>query len=280
MTPSTGHRVTETSRVGSQTPADAAERSVTRSIGGHWIGRLGVGSCGLLASSGTASAHGGVGHGGPPVAIPAVLWVPIVTGLLGGVVAVRYRARSTTVTERRRTSRVLALLLIVLAGIFAATALTSGPLLGAVGGCIGALATLWIVERDRGKPRGRGHHADLTLGGVCAHRFLEGVALGALYVASAAIGVIGVAVIAGHAALETAAIGGLYAPSRLRAFAAIALVQIGYPVGALAGIGVGASIPASVQVAMIGLVAGVLLVAGVVETNHPPIALAAGGVTD
>lgn len=170
--------------------------------------------------------------------------------------------------ERQRANGTFGLVLLVLGGTFAITALTKHPLLGLGGGCVGGLAALWIASRDGDQQGRRGHHANLTLGGVCAHRVLEGVALGALYTASASVGVVGVVVIAGHTALETAAVGGLYIPHRSKAFAAIALVQIGYIVGAGAGVGVSMSVPVSVRITSVGLMAGVLLIVGVGEMKH------------
>lgn len=240
--------------------------------GARRVVRLGIGAGSVLVWSGTASAHGGGGYGGPPIALPVVLWVPVVAGLIGGVLPVCYRALSTSVSERHRTSRGLGLLLVVLGGTAAIAALAEHLLLGAVGGYVGAATARWFAGRQGVVSPEPGHHADLAFGVVFAHRFLEGVALGTLYLANAAVGAVGAAVVAGHAALETAAVGGLYAPNRLRGIAAAVLVQIGYPLGAVAGLGVGTSIPAPVRIASIGVVGGILLVAGVEEMNLPAIA--------
>lgn len=253
---------------------------MTAPTGARSVVRLGIGLGGVLVWSGIAGAHGGGAHGGHPIALSVVLWVPVVAGLIGGVLAVRYRARSTSVDAPRRTSRGLGLLLIVLGGTAAIAALAEHFLLGAAGGCTGAATARWFASRHGRVPTASGDHADLAFGVVCAHRLFEGVAIGTLYAASAAVGVAGAAVVAGHATLETAAIGGLYAPNRLRGIAAVVTIQVGYPLGAVAGIGVGASIPTPTMTAAIGVVGGVLLIAGVEEMNHPAIAPERRGVPE
>ena len=164
--------------------------------------------------------------------------------------------------------------------MFAITALTEYPLLGVAGGGVGALTALWIASRDGGRLEQRGHHAHLTLGGVCTHRIFEGLVLGTLYTAGAPVGMVGVAVVAGHTVFETAAIGGLYPLSRVQAFAAICLVQIGYAVGAVAGVTVSLSGPVSVHSTTLGVTAGVLLIVGVAELRCSSITVRFGGVTE
>lgn len=206
--------------------------------------------------------------------------MPVVAGLLGGVLAVRYRhppgpdspgrnptGRDPTATGRNRGRVGVGLLLVALGGAGAVSALTSDPLVGVVGGGLEALTALRAAGRtgsrlSKRSHHGRGHHADLALGGVCAHRLVEGAAVGALYAAGAAVGVVAAVAVAAHGALETAAVGGLYAPRPLRALGATVLVQAGYTVGAVAGVGVVGSVPVSIQVAALGLVGGVLVVVG------------------
>lgn len=262
--------------------------------------RLAVGTAGLGVGSATASAHDGAGHGGAPVAFAVVVGVPVVVGLLGGLLAARHRGRDPpgpdpAATGRDRASVGFGLLLVALGATAAVSALARAPVLGAVVGGVGALAALSVTGRGRSLGRGRGHHgrreqrggdqrrgghADLALGGVCVHRLLEGAALGALYTAGVAVGAVAVVVVAGHAALETAAVGGLYASRPLRALAAVGLVQAGYAAGAVAGVAAGASVPASVQTASLGLVAGVLLVVGLGQTARAPVAAGAGSVSE
>lgn len=240
----------------------------------HLIRLASIAVCPLVWS-GTAAGHDGIGHGGAPVTFPVVLCVPIITGLLGGIVAIRCRYGRIINMDHHRMSSAFGLLLIVLSGVSGITALTKRPLLGCGVGCFGALAAVCIGRGDGGQLSSRGHDAILTLGSVCAHRLLEGVALGALYTVSASVGVVGVTVIAAHTALETAAVGGLFT-SRVQLVAAILLVQIGYVLGAITGVSVSVSVPVSVQVASIGLLAGILLVVGVEEIRHTSIAIDSG----
>jgi zinc transporter ZupT len=121
----------------------------------------------------------------------------------------------------------------------------------------------WIAARRESGRWRHGDRADLAFGSLCAHRALEGAALGALYTTSAAIGAVGVIVVAGHAALETVAVGGLYSTRRLLAVAAITIVQGGYLAGALVGVGGAGAVPESVRAVIVGLLAGVLVLEGV-----------------
>ena len=230
---------------------------------------LAVGIVGLGVVPATVSAHGEIGHGGVPVAFLIVVGLPVIAGVLGGGIAIKFGSRRLPNTSRRRTRIVFGLLLIALAGTFAISALAQSPLLCIAGGIFGALTTVRIVRREGTERRGHRHRADLTFGGICAHRILEGVVLGALFTASAFFGVVGVVVVASHAALETAVVGGVYHPHRVLAFGAITLIQVGYTVGVLVGVVAGASVPVSVQTALLGLVAGVLLIVGVSELKTP-----------
>lgn len=228
---------------------------------------LAVGIVGLGVVPATVSAHGEVGHGGASVAFPVVVGAPVVAGVLGGVITIKSGSHLLPNTSSQRMRIGFGLLLIALAGTFAISALARSPLLCIVCGSVGALTTVWVDRREKSNQRQYGHHADLTLGGVCVHRVLEGVILGALSITSALIGVVGVVVVASHAALETAVVGGLYHPHRLQAFGAITLIQFGYIVGALVGVVAGASVPVSVQTALLGLLAGILLIVGIGEAR-------------
>lgn len=245
----------------------------------------------LVVIASPASAHGSVAHGSDGLALPLVLALPVLAGLVGGVVALVARGwppggRGWSAgvlarfpgprgwTSRFQWARGIAvavgLLLVALGGTFAVAALAGDPRLGAAGLVVGALATRWVGHRGGrvGPGRHRGHHAGLALGGVCAHRVVEGAALGALYAVGAAVGGVGVAVVAGHTALETAAVGALAGPRRLRALGAVGLVQVGYVVGAVGGFVAGGSVPAPVEALALGLVGGVFLLAGVAEARH------------
>lgn len=231
---------------------------------GRYLVRFGTAIVVLHSWSGTASAHQGVAESGTPVPFPVVLWVPVLTGLLGGFIAVRYRNGGTD-THTHRMDGVLGVLLIALACSFAITSLRSSPLIGIAGASVGALVTRSIGSHVELSPRSHGTHIDLTLSGVCVHRLFEGIALGTLYFVNASVGVIGVAVIAGHTALETAAVGGLYGPRGSQAIVAIVLVQLGYVIGSVAGVVGNVSAPPGIHFVVIGVLAGALLIVGLAE---------------
>lgn len=279
--------VTKPPNAGSTTPDADGGSSRRGSLGEpsdsnvyRLLGHLLVGIVGFSLVSAPVSAHEGINHDGVSVAFVVVLGLPVFAGFLGGVVTIRYRNRTTTATGGHRASAGLGILLIALGGTLVIMAATKNPSLGLAGGSVGMLTTLWLANRDGRARRGCGRHTDLALGGVCIHRALEGVILGGLYTAGAAVGLVGAIVIAGHTALETAAVSGLYVPRNLRALGAVVLVQGTYIAGAVVGVGVTGSVPVWAQVTSLGLVAGILLVVGVDETRHSTLALGSVGVPE
>ncbi|WP_254767915.1 hypothetical protein [Salinilacihabitans rarus] len=213
-----------------------------------------------------ASAHGT--DGGAPaagVAFAVALGLPIVGGVAGGLLALRFGSSARVRAGAASTSTLAFggfLLALGLAFALAAARLAVGPAVAA--GAVGAAAALWVGRRTGARAgRCRGH-ADLTLGGLVAHRLLEGAAIGALYAAGGGLALLGAAIIAGHATLETAAVGGLYADagSAPRALGAIGVVQVGYATGAVVGVLAGAAASPAVQAPSLALVAGVLFVVG------------------
>lgn len=260
--------------------------ALTRTVG---VVASALGWLALLAAGATpASAHGSVAHGSDGLALPLVLALPVLAGLVGGVVARGWppggrgwtagvlarlpglRGRTPRLRWARGVAVAVGLLLVALGGTFAVAALVGDPGPGVAGLVVGALATRWVGHRagTAGPGRHRGHHTGLALGGVCAHRVVEGAALGALYAVGATVGGVGVAVVAGHTALETAAVGALAGPHRLRALGAVGVVQVGYVVGAVGGFVAGGSVPGPVEALALGLVGGVFLLAGVGEARH------------
>ncbi|HKJ59435.1 MAG TPA: hypothetical protein VKA37_09405 [Halobacteriales archaeon] len=236
--------------------------------GSRLLLRLGVGAAGLAGLSGTASAHGPHGTGGESVAFAVVLGLPIAAGLGGGVLATRGLRVARTAPTGHRLGAVLGVSLAVLGATFAVSAVTTSRPLGLAGGAVGAISALLATRV--GVASHEACHADLTLGAVSAHRLLEGLALGALYSAGAAVGLLGAVLLAGHTALETAAVGGMYATSdvRTRAVGAILLVQAGYAVGAVIGLGVAGALPTSVRALALAVAGGALLVVGAGETER------------
>ncbi len=242
-------------------PSTAPSRVLTRVV---------LLATGLVAASATVSAHtahdtGGAGSG---VAFAVVLGLPIVAGLVGGVVTVRHRMRTCSSGTSRRSNLAFGVFLLGLAAASVLTALTMGVWLSIAGVIAGVIAALWFATRSgRGAGRCRGH-AELTFGGLFLHRLLEGLLVGALYSTGAAVGVLGAVAIAGHTTLETAAVGGVYAPYRLQGLLAVALVQVGYAVGGLFGVGVGETVPPSARILSLAFAGGVLLLVGSGETRH------------
>lgn len=221
--------------------------------------RGGIAVAGLLAVSGSASAHGAFDVGGPTASFTVVLGVPIVAGLVGGLLAVRGRRGAHDAGRTRRTGG-LAVLLIGLGLVFALSAAGDGLLLTVAGVAVGVTVAVWLM-RSSHHP-GEARHAHLTFGAVCVHRILEGLVLGALYSTGAVIGLLGAAVLAGHTTLETAAVGGLYAARRTRAAGAVVLVQVGFAGGAVAGLLLTWTLPTPVRVLGLALAGGLLLGSG------------------
>lgn len=241
------------------------------------FGRIVVGVAGLVVFSATARAHEfghGTGHGDATAAFAVVLALPILVGLAGGIVAVRYRCLRGAEETDRSSSLAIGILLAGLGVVSLLTAVTGHLWLSVTGGIIGAAVALRIVGSEAVSEAGCGTHAKLTVGAISTHRALEGVVLGTLYSTGAAVGLFAAVVLAGHAALETAAVGGLYAtvPRRTRAVGAILLVQVGYVAGGVAGLGVAETVPASVRALVLAIVGGSLLVIGTNETERSILA--------
>jgi len=224
----------------------------------------------LTVTPTTASAHG-VGHeGGAGATLLVVFGLPVLAGLAGGGVALRSLGGDNRTGGRRRPDIPIGLLLVGL-GLASLLAAASGHGLGTLaGGFVGALLALRLADAGRNVADGCGNHADIALGAVAAHRVFEGVLVGALYSAGAAVGLLGAAIIAGHTALETAAVGGLYASGtrRTRGPAAVVLVQAGYLVGGVAGLGVARAVPGPVAALVLAGAGGALLVVGAGETRR------------
>lgn len=230
--------------------------------------RLTVWFAALFVGVAPAYAHGTAGHGGTPVTFAVVLGLPIVAGLVGGVVMVRGRNETHRTAGTHPSGVGLGLLLVGLGITFSGTAISRSLSLGIGGGIVGLVSVRWAVNSRTSDRRGHRSHANLSLGAVSTHRLLEGVVLGGLYSSGAAVGLLGAVVIAGHTAFETIAVGGLYAPHRLRIAGAVVLVQAGYTVGAIVGIAVSGTVPLPVHTIALALVGGILLGIGLNEARH------------
>jgi len=198
------------------------------------------------------------------VGLPVVVLLPVGAGVVGGVLARWARAGSRSRGRRPRLGRLDGPLVLVLAGTILVAAVAGDPALGLTG-AIGAVGAVGLAKRH-GLP-GDSPHADLTLVGLCGHRVLEGLAIASLYSAGAAVGLVGVVVVAGHSALETAVVGGWPSSSRGRAIVGSGLVQLAYLGGAGLGIVVGETLPTTVRIPTMGLLGGVLVLVGLGETT-------------
>jgi hypothetical protein len=201
------------------------------------------------AAHGTAAAAAGL-------AFPVVVAASVGASLFGGGVVL------AAVDRRPRSRWVVPPLFLALGGLSVALALDGAP----VGAGLGVVAGVGVVVLARGHAlTDCGACADAALGAVTLHRGLEGVVLATVYAADAALGLLGAAVLAVHAAAETAAVGSLYAAVRRRAVAAVCLPQAGFVGGVAVGwVAVDAVSPAA-EAGLLALVGGVLLAVGARE---------------
>lgn len=216
----------------------------------------------------TASAHGDAGRGGPPVAFAVVVGLPIVVGLVVGVAAIAVQRRTHRTQTGHHSTRVFGLLFLFLGGVFAIEVAARSPWLALAGSAVGGIGAMAILTHRGVSQRGDGRYTELSCGAISLHRVLEGFAIGTLYSAGAAVGVLGAVAIAGHTVLETGAIGGRYRSYHRESLAAIGLVQLGYAGGAIAGVGLAVTVPVTAQSALLALAGGVLLAVGTNETRN------------
>ena len=209
-----------------------------------------------VALSTPVAAHG-VGTAAAGLDFPLVVAASVGASLFGGVLVLAVAGRWNVPVRR-----LVHPLLVVLGGLSVALALDRVPASAVLG--VTAGVGLAAVARRR-TFTDCGSCADAALGAVTLHRGLEGVALATLYVADAALGVAGAAVLAVHAMAETAAIGSLYAPTRRYALGAISLLQVGFVGGVAAGWGLVDAVPAALEAGLLALVGGVLLAVGARE---------------
>jgi hypothetical protein len=201
------------------------------------------------------AAHG-VGTAEVGLGFPLVVVASVGASLFGGGLVLAVAGRFTV------PIRAVSPLFVVLGGLSVVLALDRAPVSAALGVATGA----GFVAAVRGRtPTGCGTCTDAALGAVTLHRGLEGIALATLYAADATLGVAGAVVLAVHAMAETAAVGSLYATTRRVALGAVCLLQIGFFVGVVAGLGVVDAVPAALEAGLLALVGGVLLAVGARE---------------
>ncbi|RCU46108.1 hypothetical protein DU504_01610 [Haloplanus salinus] len=217
---------------------------------------------GVALLSTPAAAHG-VATVATGLPFPLVVVGVVAVSLLGGgLVLVAYG-------RLPRPTRGAAPLLVATLGVAAlALAVTRSMAVAFVGTAAG-IGVVYLA-RDAAITD-CGACADAALGAVTLHRGLEGVVLATVYAADAALGLLGAAVVAAHAAAETAAVGSLYAGAgRRHAVAAVCLAQAGFVGGVVAGRGVVGAVPVppAVDASVLALVGGVLLAVGTREARR------------
>ena len=217
----------------------------------------------LLWSTAVAGHETGATTGPHESTVPfvAVIGVSVGAGLLIGTLAVvRWQQDSNRYHRRLRWELPVVLLAV---GFVALLAAATQNWHFAVGGGIVGGTVAWLGRGHSVSPHGG--CADAALGAIVAHRTVEGAVVASIYAASAALGVVGVALLTVHAIAETAVVGGLYASvGRWWGAGTILAVQLAFIGGALAG-GFLVGIFSIVTVPLLAAVGGVLVVTGATE---------------
>jgi hypothetical protein len=213
----------------------------------------------VLAVPVAAHGPGGTSTG---IAFPFVVASVVGAGLLGGGVVLV----AGTIGRRRSGHGLVALLSLGLGGTALSLAVADAPLVTAVAG-VGGVGAVAVRSRVRdADAAGCGVHADAALAGVALHRCLEGAVVATLYAADAALGLLGAAVVAVHAAAETAAVCGLYlAVDRRYAVGAVLVVQFGFVAGVTVGRYAVGGLPGVVETGTLAAVGGILVAVGADE---------------
>ncbi|MFC4543434.1 hypothetical protein ACFO5R_16000 [Halosolutus amylolyticus] len=161
-------------------------------------------------------------------------------------------------------TRIVTSVLLILLGLLALLSVVGQYAAVAIGGVLLGGAVAWA-----GRARGVSPHdgcADAAFGAIALHRSVEGVLVAGVYVASAALGLVGLAVLTVHAIGETVAIGGLYAPvGRGWAIGSVTGVNLGFLAGALVGRYLIDVVSPPIATVVLAGVGGVLLVTGIIE---------------
>ncbi|GAB3669789.1 hypothetical protein [Halopiger thermotolerans] len=218
----------------------------------------------LFAWPVVASAHGTAGDAGahalPVPFVVAVGFSALVSAAIGLYAVVRWGPTRTV----ERGHGLLTPIVVIAVGLVAlASAGTQLWALTVVGGVVGG-AIAW-TSRARGVSPHDGC-ADAAFGAILVHRATEGAIIASVYGASAALGLVGLAILTGHAIAETVAVGALYAPvSRGWGTASVIVTQLGFIAGALFGSSLVSSLSTASAAAVLASVGGILLVTGVTE---------------
>lgn len=208
------------------------------------------------------AGHGGSAMGTLGVALdPAVAVVAVTSvGLVAGLLAAGGRT-PTTGGRLGAIDRAVGPLLVGLGGLALLVGLSHGVARAAGGLLLGGVAGVAVTKWGT-----CGYRTGVAVGAIGVHRSIEGVALGTLVVADAAIGAVAVVIVTGHAIVECLAVGGSATLEWSRAVGAVLGIQIAFLAGAglsLFGLAGPSVTPTALVTAGVGIV---LLVVGLAET--------------
>ncbi|WP_226007985.1 hypothetical protein [Natrinema salinisoli] len=218
----------------------------------------------LFAWPMVVSAHGAAGDAGAHgLTVPFVVVVgfsALVSAAIGLHTVARWQPNRTV--ERGRD--LLTPIVVIAVGLVTfASSVTQLWALSVVGGMVGG--TIAWNSRARGISPHDGC-ADVAFGAILVHRATEGAIIASVYAASAALGLIGLTILTGHAIAETVAVGGLYAPvSRGWGTASVIATQLSFIAGALFGNFLVTGLSTAMVAILLASVGGVLFVTGVTE---------------
>jgi hypothetical protein len=212
----------------------------------------------------SVTAHGSTSGGGPDAG--SALGVAVVFGLSIGLLSVRIGGGGgwiPTVSDRA-VDVVLATGFLSLGGAFLVTAVDSAPSLALVATAAGSgLTALGIRAVDTRTGCQCVPGANFAVGGVAAHRVVEGVALGAAVAVGGRVGLVASALVVGHTAVEAGLLGAAYgATSQLHGVAVVVGVQLALVCGAAVGIATIENIPLIAEAIVLALAGGALVIVG------------------
>lgn len=209
------------------------------------------------------AAHGGTRAGVGGVDLPVVLAVVTAVGVVTGVVATALSGPNAVGSDLLR--RAVGPLLVIIGCWAVVGSALQRPAVTAGGVTLGLVAGLVVAARGGCK-----QCADLTVGAIAIHRFVEGLLLAGLAVAGASVGVIGTVVLSLHAIIECVAIVGHPTRDSRQAIAAVALVSVAFVLGAVVGVTALSAVEAVPRVWTGGIVGGLLVAVGVTEFRPAP----------
>lgn len=219
------------------------------------------------------SAHGGEpGASGGIISAPLLIVGAAAIGTVFGLAAILVDTDREWSGAHNSVGGLIGIILVVLGLLFARAAIHHSWLLAAIcllgGGFCGFVlyrqsvrCSLTVIDE--------GPVLVVTMG-ILGHRLFEGLTLGVSVLVDSSFGLIGAAVITGHATLETVGLGG-YISSRdhLVAATAVVAVQAAFLLGAGLAMYTSLAAPLWLESAVSGVVGGVLLIFGIREiTTH------------